>query len=514
MPQLVEFPYFSAQDSWTGVGNFIALCRELPDDGMPFKQFKVLLKKHKLWNRDRVVATLRFFRLPGAGVVVPSEVVRSVTTAEDDEAARLVLAERLWECNPLLCKAVIECLQQRVYSRDELYKFVDSFAYRGTPLVRLEMQSWLDLALGLGITKTLGIAMALGPVGEQFVPRAQDVEVEDFLEDDEPEPEPSGITVASSDDSDGTLAPDTAIATPSSVTQSMAGIPTTSRELQISRPVPSPSVALPSTQWTSPHEALARPVPVRDFASGFSKDVLSETANQIQDWFSSQDSSGPVLDIGDFGFDQATWMESSEDTFYQVCVCAALVFRMQHGTSDIIASYKALKDSGVLRDLYDGTAPEVFPEQIDPKSLMLASLVARRCAEKSELAIELEKKKSAKEAFALLQEVLGNGLFRIELFWIMRSLQQLGAVRFKDLQDYTSIPDRNLRDVLFRLGFIDSPYAMSTKDLVVAAKAAHKCVGGEANARVVLSAFSQAAGCGYDCTMRKKCSYPCRERTE
>lgn len=144
---------------------------------------------------------------------------------------------------------------------------------------------------------------------------------------------------------------------------------------------------------------------------------------------------------------------------------------------------------------------------------MLASLAARRCAEVPELASQLDGRSSAADAFASLDAALGRGLFRTELFWIMDMLSKLGVIRYDDLAHFTVTPHRIVRDTLFRLGFIDTPYASDPAALTTIAKAARKAVP-EGPADEVLALFALACGCAYDCPNRKSCDYPCRERLE
>lgn len=127
--------------------------------------------------------------------------------------------------------------------------------------------------------------------------------------------------------------------------------------------------------------------------------------------------------------------------------------------------------------------------------------------------MELEKHDTAAAAFAALDGALGRGLFEIELFWMMRALKDLGVLRYEDLDDYTALPLRLVRDTLFRLGFIASPYAHDKERLAAAATAARKATGAASPADDVLTSFALAAGCAYDCPHAKKCDYPCRERT-
>jgi hypothetical protein len=198
---------------------------------------------------------------------------------------------------------------------------------------------------------------------------------------------------------------------------------------------------------------------------------------------------------------------------YRVAVAAALAFRLDRDRGAVVAAFSALDQAGVLGDLYQGIVPENLPVQVDARALMLASLAARRCAEVPELASQLDGRASAAEAFASLDAALGRGLFRTELFWIMDMLSKLGVIRYDDLGDYTVTPHRIVRDTLFRLGFIDSPYASDGAALTAATKAARKAVA-EGPADEILTLFALACGCAYDCPHRKVCDYPCRERLE
>ena len=255
------------------------------------------------------------------------------------------------------------------------------------------------------------------------------------------------------------------------------------------------------------------PVPVARFAKGFTDDVLASTATRLDSWWTVAKVTAGGYVPADFTLDPEAWLETADEVLYRLAVAAALVFRLDGERDAVIAAYRALDASGVLTDLYQGTLPDALPGDVDPRALMLASLAARRCAEAPELAKVLEGHASARDAFAALDSALGRGLFRSELFWIMDQLAQLGVVRFADLGDFTTVPYRRVRDTLFRLGFIDQPYAADASSMVTAANAARRAAGAH-RADALLVAFSQAAGCAYECPHRRQCGVPCRERLE
>jgi hypothetical protein len=203
----------------------------------------------------------------------------------------------------------------------------------------------------------------------------------------------------------------------------------------------------------------------------------------------------------------------SDEVVYRIAVAAALAFRLESDRVGVIRAFTALDKAGVLADLFHGTVPESLPAQVDARALMLASLAARRCAETPDLAGQLDGQSSAAAVFALLDGALGRGLFRIELLWMMDMLAKLGVIRHADLADFTVTPYRIVRDTLFRLGFIESPFAPDAAALAASSRAARRAAG-EGPADEILAAFTVAAGCAYDCPHRKTCDFPCRERSE
>lgn len=246
----------------------------------------------------------------------------------------------------------------------------------------------------------------------------------------------------------------------------------------------------------------------------FADEVLDETSERIQTWWTEQSTTALGAVIDDFGLDANTWMEGAEEALYRTAVAAALVFRLGRDRDSVIRAFEGLDKASVLSDLYYGTAPEELADDVDAKALMLASLVARRCAEAPELASELDRQDSAEAAFAALDKALGRGFLRIELFWMMRALSDLGALRFADLPGFSALPRRLVRDTLFRLGYIDNPYAHDAASLIPAARAARRAAGAAEPPDEVLMSFALAAGCAYDCGHRRQCQFACRERAE
>ncbi|HEX4421509.1 MAG TPA: hypothetical protein VH165_26520 [Kofleriaceae bacterium] len=497
MPQVVELPPIG-QDARGALVALVRVCKEMPGKGEPFRELRSRLRAAKLWDRDRPAVILRFLGTGGA-TAMPSLFMQALAAANGDDETAVAVLDRVWHLNPLLGKTVLELVAQRAYHKDEIYKHLASAAYRGVVPSRPALETWLQIAIGTGLLRTLGIAVTTGPRVERYAALGTGLDVDEFLAEDRPDPEPV-IPQAVEDEA----APAEAAA-PEAAGAATVAAPASS-------PLPAPLRHLTIEGVPCPRNR-DRVVPTSRFVQGFPDELLDETRQRIAGWWSEAQRPSPTYQPSDFGIDAEAWVEGADEVVYRVAVAAALAFRLDRDRAAVIASFRALDKAGVLGDLYQGTVPENLPAQVDARALMLASLAARRCAEVPELASQLDGRATAAEAFASLDAALGRGLFRTELFWIMDMLAKLGVIRYADLGDFTVTPYRIVRDTLFRLGFIGSPYASDGPALTAATRATRRAVP-DGPADEILATFALACGCAYDCTHRKTCDYPCRERLE
>ncbi|MFN3197970.1 MAG: hypothetical protein ACE366_06065 [Bradymonadia bacterium] len=531
MPQFTEFPVLPQGEYTQAVDAFIRLIRGVPPEGEPFSSFRKRLKKASMWSRDRLIGLLRFLQIPHADPIMPSEFMTAVTEADGLEGARDVITARLWAINPLLFKAVLERLEERVHSPNELFKYVDSFAYPGARLSHPEMQNWIKLAQGLGVLKPVGIRVAADVRGEQYLPEALDLDIEDFLEEDQEEiwPPPGSDTGSAGATSaeaatDETAAASAAVATvapaptPSVVTTSASApaAPQAVRSSAHGAPSVVPTaLALPSS-LSDPHQGSGTKVRLDQIraSEGLSASLQSTLAERIEGWWSDQTAVEDPYPLNDFHFDAEAWMEDPQRALFRLAVGAAFAFRLGRSPDQARQAFEHLDAVGVLDDLFLGTVPDHPPVDLDPQGLMLASLVARRLAESPDLATDLERQKDAESVLQALEKSLGRGLFSIELFWMLRRLDQLGVVRVPGAVDVRALPTRSLREALFRFGVLDSPYASNLADLVKASQAARALVAAPGLPDQVILSFAQAAQCAFGCPQRKRCGLPCRERVD
>lgn len=496
MPQVVELPPIG-QDARGALVALVRVCKETPAKGEPFRDLRSRLRAAKLWDRERPAVMLRFLGTGGA-TAMPSLFMQALAAANGEDETAIAVLDRVWHLNPLLGKTVLDLLAQRAYHKDEIYKHLASAAYRGIVPSRPALETWLQIAIGAGLLRTIGIAVATGPRAERYVALAAALDIDEFLAEDRPEPEPVIPQIIEDEAAPVEAAP----ADPSGPA---AAAPTGS-------PLPAPLRHLAIEGVPTPR-GRERAVPATRFAQGFTDEILDETRQRIAAWWVDVNRPAPTYQPADFGLDPEAWVEGADEVVYRVAVAAALAFRLDRDRGAVLAAFHALDKAGVLGDLYQGTVPENLPAQVDARALMLASLAARRCAEVPELASQLDSRASAAEAFAALDAALGRGLFRTELFWIMDMLAKLGVLRYADLGDFTVTPHRIVRDTLFRLGFIATPYASDGPALTAATRAARRAVP-DGPADEILATFALACGCAYDCSHRKTCDFPCRERLD
>ncbi len=499
MPQVIEFPMLGS-DARSAVATIVRIAKETKK-GEPFREFRSRLRSAKVWEKERPAVPLRFFGVSGTPIK-PSAFMEAVAAAPGDDGVCVAILEQLWHLNPVLMKAVLDLASQRAYGKDEISKFLGSSAYRGAVPPRPSLETWLQLGIGTGLLRPVGIAVALGTRSADWIAKAAELDIDDFLAEDRPDPEPV-IPVAGEED------PAAAAAGGGAADPGVSG----NAPMVASGPVvPAPLRHVLGQDLPSPR-GRERPVPVSRFATEFSPELLEETKHRIVSWWGDLKLEHAGYQPSDFGVEPEAWVEGADEVVYRLAVAAALVFRLDKGRGEVIASFAALDQAGVLGDLYQGSVPETIPTAVDARALMLASLAARRCAEVPELASSLESQPSAEGAFATLDSALGRGLFRMELFWMLDQLRRLGVLRFENLDDVTTTPYRLVRDTLFRLGFVATPYAHDAAALGVAAKAA-RAAAGQGAADEILVRFALAAGCAYDCSHRKSCEYACRERLE
>lgn len=497
MPQFIEFPQLPAD----GAAALFACFADMPAGGEPFKAFRRRLKDHGLWSRERLTPLMRFLQMGATDVVVRSRFAHALT----GEAPEKVLADRLWAVNPILLSTVYERLTERVHSNNELLKYMDSFAYPGARLSGPNLRAWVKLAEGAGLFRTIGIRLGLSEEAVAwFAKRVERFDLEEFLEEDQDESEPIGPVASLTDDvaSDLAQAPRT---------QPSPAVALEATAAEIPPHVANAAAPQPNTDARAPWSPVlaSGPFSPRDFATTacFAPAVRESIAERLDAWWRAQpevaafEPDGPAA----LGVTADAFRDDPNRALFELGVAASVLF----SAPDPVAVMNDLRTSGVLKALSVGLPPS-GPIRVDAGALMSASLVARRIAEHPDLASEIEQADDADAVFELLRGAF-DGLLTLELFWMVRTLAAVGAIRRTGAFAYAALPTRTLRDMLFRQGFLTTPYAPDLAALQAAAQAAAP-LGLRAEQRAL--AFSQASDCQFGCPHQAACTVPCRERAD
>ncbi|MBZ0233988.1 MAG: hypothetical protein K8M05_16790, partial [Deltaproteobacteria bacterium] len=188
MPQVIEFPSLGAEARQQLLA-FLKIARETPPAGESFTAFRSRLRAAKLWDRERPAVPLRFLGASGP-TVVPSPFMQALAAAKSDDDALDLVADRLLELNPLLFKTVVELIEQRPHGKDEVSKYLGSFAYRGKPPSRPDLESFFLALIVAGVARVVGIALVPGARAERLKATLAGLDVDELLENPTPLPEP------------------------------------------------------------------------------------------------------------------------------------------------------------------------------------------------------------------------------------------------------------------------------------------------------------------------------------
>lgn len=552
MPQFTRFMPLPTGPARVAVERVIRGLRETPPTGEAFRDFRSRLKRLDIYSRERMPDILAFLRLADGDHIHPGPVLGAVIAATEVEAAADVLADRLFAVNPILFKAVIERMQERVNGKSELRKYLDSFAYPGTPLSGPETLTWLDWAVGLDLLKPLGVGLTLGERGERYVRRAAEIDVDEYLDEDEPEAplvpvgaptdaagSPAGAAVAGmapGASSVEVVAPSHTANVAPRAAASTGLVPAASGAPQTRSP--SANAAAPSAKTNpvaadlvgltldqAPAPRLPDP-PVDEAAlvidpetGAFSDEIRGANARWLDGWWRAARGDTPAALWKQLGFGGEAWQEDPEGALYGLAVAAALRANAEGDDTSREAEaahkHQVLAAAGLLDALQQGAALKGALPAIDPNALLSASLVARRMAECPDLVGDLERCADADAAYARLEASFGRGLLdEPGLSWLLGALGRSGVLRLPGIDRRLAVDDRGARDVLFRLGALPSPYAPDEASLLRASQVARHLVPGADQPEQALRAFALAAGCAYGCPHRAACAVGCRERTE
>lgn len=159
--------------------------------GKTLKELKEYMRMRNIYEKERFPVLMDFLDIRLSPTVQFGKFGEAILAAEDEPAARRVIAERLLSQNLLLAKYCLEAMDQekggRLHSTRELYKMITSFVYPGKEPSWPNFQSWVDWAEAANLIRVIGIRWGLGPVAADFMQRLRAIDPDEFLEEEKEE---------------------------------------------------------------------------------------------------------------------------------------------------------------------------------------------------------------------------------------------------------------------------------------------------------------------------------------
>lgn len=529
MPQFTRFMPLPPEAPSIAVERVLKGLRKIPLEGEPFREFRTRLKRLDIYSRERMPQVFAMLRLADDDPIVPGPLLRSIIEAPSHGDACTLFAERLYAVNPVLFKSVYERLKERADGKSSLLKYLHSFAYPGTPISNPELNNWFDWAVGLELLRPLGVGLALGPRMEGFEERLKLLDVDEYIEEDEPEapPQPVEAPVAATE----------AEAPAGELPAEQAGAPV--EEAPAAAQKAGPSVAVSAAVAPVVVEVAPPPLELdlesagnpcvaesvapegwREAVDGvFPADTLRWTAHHLDRWWQRAGGEHAQPLWVRLGIDGEAWQEDPEWTLYRLAIAAKLRALGEgdtpQGEARVIERLAALEAEGVLATLYQGEAVGGPLPQIDPNILLNASQLAWRLDQSPDLVQDLERAEGATAVRELLGQAFGRGLLDEQaLEWLVYTLSRSGVVRLPDLAPQVIRYERDVRDTLYLLGFLPSPYAVTAAQHLRVSLAARQALPSTEHPERGLRAFAWASKQHFQCDHQVGCQLPCRERFE
>lgn len=163
----------------------LAMYRYVRDHEPDFKEFKRYLREHDQFDKDTNDELLEFLQIKVVKnkTTVAGNFLPSLAEKGTLEEQQKVLFRHLAKKNEILLKYVMDGLAERLYSTNELYRYITSYVYPGDYITLHHFKAWVDWLQASGHIKMIGIRWGLSTLGEEAMSYIKTIDVEDILEE-------------------------------------------------------------------------------------------------------------------------------------------------------------------------------------------------------------------------------------------------------------------------------------------------------------------------------------------
>ncbi|MBQ1927013.1 MAG: hypothetical protein II180_12945, partial [Proteobacteria bacterium] len=164
------------------IGNFIN--KEKPD----LKALKRFFKEHDFFDKERFETLLRFLNVDfeNEKQVKCGEFLSKLLKIIDPEDRKRHLFAHLTSKNEILMKYVMDGIAERLYSTNELYRYLTSYVYPGTYLTLVDFRYWMLWLEASEHIKVVGIRWGLSDLGKEAMDKIiKLIDVDDLLDEED-----------------------------------------------------------------------------------------------------------------------------------------------------------------------------------------------------------------------------------------------------------------------------------------------------------------------------------------
>ncbi len=537
------------------VASFIAKAK--PD----FRALRKFFKENGLYDKEQFETVLRFLNIDvrDESRVKCDAFLRDLPTIAAPEDRQRHLFRHLLEKNKILMKFIMDAIAERLYSTNEIYRYLTSYIYQGKTLTLLNFKAWLMWLEATGYIRIVGIRWGLSDLGKEACEgELKLLDIDELLEDegggsgdddddddDDGDEDGAGSRASgaaakhdapSDDDDDG----DGAVSAPqhhgagcdaSEKTPDRpdaADLPETAEDKEPAASMFAPEASAQSVAAQSVHAAPAASAPisqtrvevivqplapkpddmplelVREALRGADEEeiedddgefgsaptvrlaqlrlddaLVAQNLHAVQAWWRTRPG-GRLLTAADYGFSKADFAEDAVYALFCLSALALQLFRYggKLNTSKGGQSYAMLKQMGFYSNLIRSAQPvdEILIGLLDGGMANRAEdlgnlhylLIIRHALGKlgADGVRQLLSGAHAADVVTGLWEHIGRFHLTYEILWMFRELADMGVLTCEDAGAIGAVPLAKARETAFRLGFIETPYAVDFAHLV------------------------------------------------
>ena len=471
---------------------------------MNLKELKRELKKQDLYDAETFETLLNFLDIETDGSKVKcGEFLKTLKDIIAPEDRQRHLFKHLTAKNEILMKYVIDGLAERLYSTNELYRYITSYVYPGGIPTLGSFKAWMAWLEASGHIKVIGIRWGLSDLGKESRDEIiKLIDVDDILESEAASLRDSGDD-DDDDDYDDDDDDDDVPAKPAKSAKKAAPV--------VQDEVPEAVVSEKSAQTV---EILVQPIVPRPdetplalvreaFASADAEEALDENeepgsapavqiaqfridpstvaanVNAIHTWWRMRPG-GKMLTAADYGFVREDFETDALYALFRLSNLALQLFRYggRLNTSKGGQSFAMLDQMGfysnlmhskqtvdkIVLGLVDGGMANRFEDLGNLHYTLIIRRDLKALGAKGVSA--LLSSPSMADVVLGLWEHIGHFHLTYEILWIARELASLGVLSCEDSSSLGVVPLPKVRETAFRLGFIETPYAADFPHLV------------------------------------------------